>query len=246
MAYPFKKESGFIIYEGPSMLDGSPIVCIATMETSNKKTGGMIQTWIIRTDMKPIEASKKGLDDAICGSCIHRWSLGGACYVNLGHAPRAAYEAYLRGNYSSVLHAEQFEGRALRMGAYGDPAAVPVEAWEPVLKLVDSHTGYTHQVNHTNFDSRIAEYCTISADTPRQAAALQSKGLKTFRVKTIESLPINDEIECRADADNVQCIDCGLCDGKTNIYINVHGSRSKRYTEKYSKANLSIIATSNH
>ncbi len=55
---------GFIMWEGASVLDGSPIVCIATLETSNKKTGAMVQTLIIRTDMSPIEGSKAKKDGA--------------------------------------------------------------------------------------------------------------------------------------------------------------------------------------
>ena len=38
---------GFILYRGPSILDGTPIVVVATMKTANPKTGDMIQTFII-------------------------------------------------------------------------------------------------------------------------------------------------------------------------------------------------------
>jgi hypothetical protein len=38
------KLRGVILYDGPSMLDGEPIVVIATLETSNRKTGQMVQT----------------------------------------------------------------------------------------------------------------------------------------------------------------------------------------------------------
>ena len=34
-----KRPSGFVLYEGPSVLDGQPIVCVATMRTANPKTG---------------------------------------------------------------------------------------------------------------------------------------------------------------------------------------------------------------
>jgi len=48
----------FIIWEGPSELDGKPIVLIATSGGSikNRKTGGMVQTYILRSDMPPNEA----------------------------------------------------------------------------------------------------------------------------------------------------------------------------------------------
>ena len=63
------KQRGFILYDGPSVLDGQPIVVIATMETSNRKTGQMVQTWIIRSDISPTDAAKIGLDSSVCGHC---------------------------------------------------------------------------------------------------------------------------------------------------------------------------------
>lgn len=48
--------NGFVLYEGPSVLDGAPIVAIATMSTKNAKTGAMVQTWILRANMAPLAA----------------------------------------------------------------------------------------------------------------------------------------------------------------------------------------------
>ena len=65
---PAAKELGFVLYEGNSVLDGKPIAAIATLSSSNVKTGNMIQVWIIRTDINPVEASKLGDDISICGN----------------------------------------------------------------------------------------------------------------------------------------------------------------------------------
>ena len=62
----------FVFYRGPSQLDGSPIVGIATMDSGNRKTGSMIQTWIIRDDVHPVVASRTGADSAVRGNCPHR------------------------------------------------------------------------------------------------------------------------------------------------------------------------------
>ena len=35
-----------IIYNGPSLLDGKPIVVIATYSNRNRKTGAVLQTYI--------------------------------------------------------------------------------------------------------------------------------------------------------------------------------------------------------
>ena len=37
------RERGFVLYQGPSEIDGSPIVAVATMESQNSKTGNMVQ-----------------------------------------------------------------------------------------------------------------------------------------------------------------------------------------------------------
>ena len=58
-----------IIYQGPSLIDGSPIVAITVSQSGNTKTGNMVQTYIIRADINPLEASKTGADYAICGAC---------------------------------------------------------------------------------------------------------------------------------------------------------------------------------
>ena len=63
------KPSGYILYEGDSLLDGKPIVAIALTGSSNSKTGKMVQILYIRTDIDPISANKSGEDFSICGDC---------------------------------------------------------------------------------------------------------------------------------------------------------------------------------
>ena len=63
---------GLVLYNGPSSLDGELIVVIATgfrRSTANPKTGDMIQTWILRSDVAPFSAIHSGGDESICGSC---------------------------------------------------------------------------------------------------------------------------------------------------------------------------------
>ena len=56
-----KKPSGYVIYDGPSLIDGKPIIAIAiTKKSTNSKTGGMVQTYIIRKDIDPRQANKSG------------------------------------------------------------------------------------------------------------------------------------------------------------------------------------------
>jgi hypothetical protein len=233
---PVKKinnQKGFVLYSGASVLDGEPIVCIATLSTSNKKTGQMIQTWIIRSDMNPLEASKTKQDSSVCGNCVHRRNNNGACYVNLGQAPLAIYKSYVNNLYPVFNiheHSDYFIGRKIRLGAYGDPAAVPFNIWKQITDLCSGHTGYTHQIKHKRFDNNIISLCMVSADSPKQALKYQAMGAKTFRVAMQDDYLFDNEIECLADSKGIQCIDCGLCDGKSaNVAIAVHGSLASRF-----------------
>ena len=216
-----------VIYEGPSMLDGSPIVAIATGDTSNEKTGDMVQVWILCANQAPHHAIVTGHDSAVCGNCPHRRGTGGVCYVIPFQAPLAVWTAYMNHSYED-FEVDFFEGRKVRFGAYGDPAAVPFDYWEPILDVCDrdASTGYTHQLDHVNFDPRILLFCQVSVDTPRQAMRAHARGLKTFRIAGDASKRLPGEIECLADSAGITCADCGLCNGQVqSIVIAGHGSR---------------------
>ncbi len=239
--------AGFILYEGDSLLTGEPIVVIATMGGNNPKTDNdfksMVQTWIMLRDTPPHEAVKSGNDEGVCGNCIQRPSVGGACYVKTFQAPLSIWRAYKRGNYNSVINLENLRGAELRLGSYGDPSAVPFDIWRNLIDRVQPRlmTGYTHQMSHKAFDKRMAEVCMISADTPKVALKAHAQGFRTFRMTTDTEQLLPNEIICPNDTDGVKCIDCGLCDGagdKPNIAILAHGALAKRYNEKYEKINV--------
>ena len=239
--------AGFILYEGDSLLTGEPIVVVATMGGNNPKTDNdfksMVQTWIMLRDTPPHEAVKSGNDAGVCGNCIQRPSVGGACYVKTFQAPLSIWRAYKRGNYNSVINLENLRGAELRLGSYGDPSAVPFDIWRNLIDKVQPRlmTGYTHQMSHKAFDKRMAEVCMISADTPKFALKAHAQGFRTFRMTTDTEQLLPNEIICPNDTDGVKCIDCGLCDGagdKPNIAILAHGALAKRYNEKYEKINV--------
>jgi len=237
---------GFTLYHGPSVLDPSrTIAAILTLKTSNRKTGNMAQVWIIDAGpLNPVELSKAKLDASICGNCPHRHSLDGSCYVNIGQAPLAIYRAFKNGRYEPFNpseHGHYLTSRRTRLGAYGDPAAVPFKVLEQITQLSLAHTGYTHQAAHKAFDARYTQICMVSADTPKQALKWQALGAKTFRVALVGDSLAANELECLADSKGLTCNECGLCDGSTkNIAITVHGSRAKRFTSRL--INLTEVA----
>ena len=122
-----KKVLGYIAYEGPSIIDGKPIVVIINKidnGSDNAKTGAIVQSFIIRSDIAPTDALKTGEDYSICGDCAHRPITAKEtgeppCYVNVGRSVRSVYEAYRRGRYVKAdleTIALALAGKALRIG----------------------------------------------------------------------------------------------------------------------------------
>ena len=235
--------SGYVIYDGPSMIDGERIVAIVTGLTGsrNTKTGKMVQTYIIRPDMSPLEAVRKGKDVSICGSCIHRGDgtgEGRSCYVTLIHGPRVVYDALSRGVYPSATPADVAEivaGRMVRLGTYGDPAAVPLAVWQALVSKAAGHTGYTHRFR--DIGPAWSRLVMASADTPKDADDAHALGYRTFRVG---SEPVGREVLCPASEQagkKTTCMDCRACMGtagkaRASIYIPAHGTGAAHFNQK--------------
>ena len=218
-----KQITSGIIYEGPSAIDGSPIVVIATLGSKNSKTGDMLQTWIMRADMRANDAAQTGEDYSVCGNCPHRGivlngkNVKRTCYVRTWQAPRSISEKYLRGGYPVIDASEIGKGRAVRLGSYGDPAAVPVHVWQALVSESTSHTGYTHQWREA-FASSLQGLCMASADSEAEAQQARALGWRTFRVseRALVNPVKGDEITCPASKEAGQkttCASCGLCAG---------------------------------
>jgi hypothetical protein len=225
-----------IIYQGPSLLDGKPIAAVLTRGSKNPKTGPMLQTWIIRADIPPHAAATTGKDTSICGDCRHRPTADGTCYVNTWQAPAAIYRKFNAGLYPasprSRLHLLA-DSRHVRLGAYGDPAAVPIGIWRDLTKSAAGHSGYTHQWRTT---PALRPYVMASTDTPQETAEAQALGWRTFRVRAPEAPLQPGELACPASDEagkKTQCIRCGLCAGARlrapSLAIIVHGNTASRF-----------------
>jgi hypothetical protein len=233
-----------IIYRGPSLLDGSPIVVIATYSERNRKTGGMVQTYIIRDDMDPVTASRTGADAAICGACPLRGianpakakgqAEGRACYVTLIHGPATAYRSFLRGVYPVAVHPEDIAaigyGRMIRIGTYGDPAAVPADVWEALTMRAKGWTAYTHQFNSV---PEALTYAMASVESLDAARHVWAQDGRTFRIiRNVAEIDPAREVLCPASAEagkRTTCADCRLCAGQMtkspkSVAIVAHGN----------------------
>ena len=219
------KTKGYVVYEGPSAINGKPIVAILTLKSNNVKTGNMAQLWIMARDTAPHIAKKEGKDDAVCGDC----PIKKECYVLTFQGPLSVWNAYQRGSYKDYQFGkDSIVNLSIRFGAYGDPAALPQWLIKNIADNCKDFTGYTHQWDKPGFNF-LNNYFMASVESVSQHIYAQSLGFRTFRIKS-QSMPIGDsEIECPADSKGLQCIDCMLCNGSkeaTNIVINGHGAHA--------------------
>lgn len=218
---------GIVLYRGPSELNGDPIVAILTHETTNPKTGPMAQVWIIPDlDVPPHVASKAGADESVCGDCPLRHYLGGACYVAMYQAPRAVWAALQRGRYG------QWDGKAydgaIRLGAYGDPAAVPMHVWRRLMpRSAHPHTGYTRQWRKPSAQP-LKSILMASVHNSAEAREAQAMGWRVFEVVHPGQTGTGNTKKCPSDV--VSCAQCLACDGGdgSSRWIEVHGSRAGR------------------
>lgn len=234
------KAQGVILYRGPSLFDGQEIVAIATTSSRNAKTANMVQTWILLVDVAPHDAVRAGRDASICGDCIYAGGHG--CYVRTYQAPLSVWRAFHRGRYVDIagdLDAISAVGADLtvRLGAYGDPVAVPEEIWSALVSRSRAHTGYTHawRVAPRAFRSLVMASCDTESDKVRA----NLRGFRTFRVNDgADANRLRGEMTCPASAEaghRRSCADCHACDGTRgeglsthDVTIRLHGALASR------------------
>lgn len=234
---------GVVVYQGPSRLDGAPIVLVVTLASHNEKTGPMAQAWVLRADMDPQCAIATGQDRSICGDCVHRsgGALERSCYVVTWFGPLNTWKAWQRGRYSAVSPqdaAELIAGAEVRITAYGDPAAVPFRVWSALLAGCAGWTGYTHQWR--TCDQRFSRILMASVESEHEADYAHRIGWRTFRARVASEPVRGDEIVCPASAEaghRLTCQACQLCVGLTrptarSVTILAHGQRTRWFASR--------------
>ena len=239
--------AGSLIYEGRSLLGGGYIFVAAIRSSRNAKTGNMVQTYIMCQHPDPLTASKLGIDFDICGNCRHRGSATTAparkiakdrtCYVNLAQGALQVYKAYRRGAYEYEAPESVGRGKYVRVGTYGDPAAVPASVWRALLSNSAGHTAYSHQFETAGADFDASIFMR-SVDSRAEAYAAAAAGQRSFRVinqadySAGRDAPIAGlEVSCPASAEagrRTTCVDCLLCSGAQlrakSVAIVAHGA----------------------
>jgi len=223
----------------------------------------MVQTYIQRSDVDPVSASRMGLDASNCGACPLRGvarpdaTEGQAgrreCYVLLGQGPTIVHKGLAKGIYPDAIDAAHIadlgRGRMVRVGTYGDGAAVPIWIWEALLSQAKGHTAYSHQFDVDGASASAALYMQ-SAGSEAEARIAWARGRRTFRViQSIDQVIKGAEIICPASKEagaRVQCADCKLCGGANvkgkSIAIVDHGpiarARARRFVVTTSPARI--------
>ena len=225
--------NGYVIHED------SQRVIIATgfsKASDNRKTGDMIQIWILVRSVDPVEAIKQGLDRLICGSCVHRGDGSGggrSCYVNAGQAPLGIWRAWRAGRYPVLQWMDIFAGRRVRFGAYGDPTHMPLSLALAIAGVSSGWTGYTHQWRKPSLQGW-KQLLMASVDTTAELLIARAMGWSTFRVsadmdhRTFETL-------CASERNGTPCSICLGCPGARNgiqsVWIPAHGKGKRHFIE---------------
>ena len=231
--------NSLVLWQGLSLIDGAPIAVVATGldgASGNGKTGGMRQTFIIRTDMHPVAALESGADESVCGDCPSRPYLAsgrgakrGPCYVEVGKSVASVYRALSRGRYRIAASEADIEaagaGADNRGGTYGDPAAAPAWVWRAFFRRATTRTGYTHAWRHSDPLVRanaeaLRPYLMASCDSPLQAMMARAAGWRYFRVRASDGPLMDGESVCPASAEagkRTDCQTCHACDGAVPV-----------------------------
>lgn len=225
------------LYRGPSMLGAGNILVVLTA-SDNRKLGTtgrdarpVVQVWILPED---------GLTttDSCCpADCPFRPTAEGAaggCYVD-PRVWRSVRRAALKREVEAPLAWDLLvEIRPfVRLGAFGDPAAMPPELVADILHYSVGHTAYTHAWRRPT-SAWLRPVAMASCESSADATAARAMGWRTY---TVAHSPSEGEIPCPS-LRGVKCAECGLCDGRRgrpapSISIPPHGGTvARRQAEK--------------
>jgi len=251
----------YLLYDGPSQIDATRVGVVAYVGGLNKKTVGMVETYILTHAHDPHEAAVRGEDVSICGGCPQRLFLArqesarrkaegntdpvAMCYVMQARGPRRAWEAWIEGRAQPMDLGVLARLQPVRMGTYGDPCAVPFDVWAPLLTTEGARwTGYTHQWRSPFVGTEWQALVMASVDSPKLQRKAAAAGWRTFRARRWvdgEPEPIGKgEHTCPASREaggKTTCIMCNKCGGTStpgkHVVIIDHGFSSRAAWKAY-------------
>lgn len=216
--------NGLIIYRGPSRINGAPILGILTgitRRSRNQATGECLQTWVLDATIDPAEAYYKGKNQAVCGDCA--FAQYKVCYVPWWREPLSIWKAAHAGSYPDydpALHNRFLAGWPHRMGAAGDPAALPLSLVRSLWLLAQRGRlwlCYTHQWHKAAFQS-LKRYAMASCGSEKEFYQARQKGWKPYRTRQKDDPLLPGEFICPKAAEGghrLVCTQCFACRGGT-------------------------------
>ena len=187
--------------------------------SQNSKTGPMAQLWIYdATTAAPTEAN--------CGTCELKTSknaYGHSCYAARLRPMRTMLERCRnkQPNLWAAVASLRRNCMPLRLGAFGDPAAIPPEYTKALVSAARFSLGYTHDwFNRRSEHLRGVCQASVESDADMRVAHLFA--WKTFRVGSGPDM-FHSEVHCPGQLHKRTCLECQRCDGKRgNVYNNWH------------------------
>jgi hypothetical protein len=205
------------------------VVALLSFNSSNTKTGDMAQLWILPADDAPEDCREAGTEADVCGDC----PLISRCYVNKRRGPRQVWHAWNDGRDYPTCQADELavylRWRSIRLGAWGDPAALPVDVVRRAVLMARGWTGYSHAWRdlHGARGNAWRQLVMASVETEAAAEEAQSRGWRTFRIVAPGDKNTSQERSCPHYASGIQCRDCLACRGSSasrSITTPAHGS----------------------
>ena len=195
---------GLLVYRGPStmpeLIAKTEVIGAVSFYSSNLKVGDEYQTWHFRADSHPVEARRYGQGDAsICGegknACAFKAKPGqkvGPCYPT-GRTLSGIWGSIGRGNYPQVEELAHEIGlpvsetlavvgstpAGVRLGAYGDPVAMPASIAHHLTRAAKERQGFTHQWRNVS-RSEWPRMVMASCELPEQVSQAAALGWRTY------------------------------------------------------------------
>lgn len=250
-----KYKETLVLYKGISLLDNeTPIMVVMsgfTKDSSNVKTGPLVQLYILPVHETPKDTyfgtyKEGGLVSSrysVCGDCKYNGNNG--CYVRWAQLGSLWKSAKDQPAIPTTLTREFLRGLRVRVGAAGDPAAVPAGVWSHLLSSCENFTGYTHQWNKPEYQD-LQSLFMASVDNAKENLLAHVIGWSTFFVTDDEEQAKNEGVRCLASAGKTDtnglpttCATCMLCNGKSikqkTITEVIHGASNTQHKARIAR-----------
>lgn len=224
----------FSVIEIPSAIrPDRNVVIVAKYNANNKKTGLMVQISILDTslNLRKIDGSEENGQGCSRPQC----SAFDGCYVRSFFAHVGSIDKNLNDYRAGTLPKMNWvsfmaliNGLDVRLGEFGDPAAMGLRYVEEIARRARKHTGYTHRWKSCDQDLRF--FLMASVENQPDYDLARKMGWKCFYVG---GNPVKgDVMQCPNEGPSgLLCNQCGLCKGanaKFSISIEPHGQQKKK------------------